>query len=423
MPTRIAIAVATLLCLAVCSLAPAADPAGQTAEWPQWQGPNRDNRSPDTGLLKQWPDGGPKLLLTIPGVGEGYSSPSISGGLIYTTGVIDGKQVVKAFDMDGTKKWEADNGPAFRGQYPGSRSTATIADGRVYVFSGIGQAGCFDATTGHEVWTLQVAKKTGGRVPTWGFAESLLIEGDKVICTPGGKDATVVALNAKTGRPIWQSEGLSDRAAYCSPVVTDLGKMRMITTMTVSGAVGLDAATGRPLWAYPHKTNYDVNATTPVVVGDEVYGTSGYGAGGFKLKLSASGSRVSAKQEWIEKKLDDHHGGVVLVDGYIYGSGDQNGRYWVCLDFATGDVKYVAPGVGKGSLTYADGMLYCLSERGTMGLAKADPSKHEVISQFRVPKGGGGSYWAHPVVIGGRLYLRHADKLFIYDVKGEQGAE
>jgi len=385
------------------------------AEWAQWQGPNRDNKSPDTGLLKQWPAGGPKILWTAKGLGIGFSTVAVSEGMIYCTGIRDRTDVIRAFDMNGRDKWTAENGPGWMGDYPGARATPTIDDGLLYVLSGRGRLGCFDAKTGTEKWAVQVTSKFRGRVPTWGYAESVLVDGEKVICTPGGPRAGVVALNKKTGATVWTATGSSDKPGYCAPIVFEHGGVRQIATMTANEAIGIAPETGNVLWRYPHKTSYDVHATSLVFHKGSIYGTSGYGSGGFKLDLKVVGGKVQVTEKWTDKNLDDHHGGIVLLDGYIYGPDHR--RSWVCLDFETGALKYKVRGVGKGSLTYAEGMLYCFSERGTMGLVKATPTGHEVISKFRVPSGGRGRYWAHPVVIGGRLYVRHADNLYAYDVK------
>jgi len=385
------------------------------ADWAQWQGPLRDNKSPDTGLLKKWPAGGPKLLWTGRGLGGGYSTVAIADGMIYTTGMVSGQDTIRAFDMDGKDKWRVKNGPGWKGDKPGSRATPTIDDGLLYVLSGMGRLGCFDAKSGKEKWAVQVTSKFGGRVPKWGYAESVLIDGEKVICTPGGPRAAVVALNKKTGTTIWATTGSSDGASYCPPIVFELGGIRQIATMTVNGAMGVAPETGKVLWRYRHKTDWDVHATSLVFHNGSIYGTSGYGSGGFKLDLKVAGGKVQVTKKWTDKNLDDHHGGIVMLDGYIYGPDSR--RSWVCLDFNTGALKYKTRGVGKGSITYADGMLYCFSERGTMGLVKATPTGHQVVSSFKVPRGGRGLYWAHPVVIDGRLYVRHAENLYAYDVK------
>ena len=401
---------AVVVALLIFSIAGAED----AANWPRFHGPNLDNKSPDTGLLKSWPEGGPKLLKTVSGLGHGFSSPAIADGVIYITGIVDGKQQIKAVGMDGSEKWTVTNGPGWTKGHPGARCTPTVVGERLYVLSGHGQVGIFDAKTGASEGKIQLREKFGGKAPSWGFSECLLVDGDLLICTPGGSGAAVVAYNTKTGKLAWKTADSSDQASYCAPVAFDLDGVRQIATMTATEAIGIDARTGGVLWRYGHRNRHKVNATPMIFKDGLIYGTSGYGLGGFLLDIRGASGGKRLKAEWTDKALDNHHGGCVMLDGHVYGSSSK-GR-WVCLDFKSGDVKYRTRGVGKGSLTYADGMLYCLSERGTMGLVKADPKRHEVVSRFKVPKGGRGPYWAHPVVIGGRLYLRHSDKLFIYDV-------
>jgi outer membrane protein assembly factor BamB len=405
----------------VATTRPVEPPAA--ANWPQWHGPNRDNKSPDRGLLKQWPAGGPKLAATLSGLHMGYSSPVIVDGKIYTTGVHEGRLVIQAFDGAGRRKWDADGGPAYAKRFAGSRSTPTVIDGRLYVLSGTGQVGCFEAATGREVWTVQIREKFKGRGPVWGYAESVLVNGGKVICSPGGPEAALVALHAKTGRLAWRT-AFDDEASYGSAILREHAGQRQILTMTAKYAVGVDPTDGQLLWSHLHGGKRGAGhmaACTMVFLDGGLYCSVGHGIGGRKLDLQRSEKtgRFDAVQVWVDKNLDNLHGGLVLVDGHIYGSRffpSKRGG-WVCLDFKTGRMKHIAKGVGRGAVTYADGMLYCLSTKGTMGLVKAEPARHEVISSFRVPTGGEGPYWAHPVVIGGRLYVRHADKLFVYDVR------
>lgn len=405
----------------VCGVLVATAAAALAAEanWPQWQGPARDNKSTETGLLRQWPEGGPKLLWKATGLGsKGFSSVAIADGLIYTTGVASPKSkddMITALDLSGDTKWQMKNGPAFLTSHGGTRATPTIDDGLLYVLSGTGRLVCFDAKTGVEKWAVQVAEKLGAKLPTWGYAENVLIDGQNVIATPGGSKGAVVALNKKTGETIWTSD-LVDGASYCSPVAIELGGVRQIVTMTAGGAVGLDAATGKLLWQRPQKVEYDMHSAVPVFLNGGLYFTSDYDGGGFKIDLALVDGKWKVTEKWEDKNLDNHHGGVLMLDGCIYGYGNTGG--WVCLDFATGQVKWKTKALAKGSLTYADGMLYCYTEdNGTMALVKATPAGFEIISKFVVPKGGINEYWAHPVVCGGRLYVRHSDTLYCYDIQ------
>ena len=387
--------------------------AGASGDWPQFRGPNRDGLSTETGLLKKWPQNGPKLLWTARGCGQGYASVAVADGLIYTTGNFGGTAKIVAFGLDGSQQWTADSGKAWTGSYPGSRGTPAVDGGMVYAASGKGDVTCVDAKSGRKIWSHNIISKFGGRNIGWGLSESPLIDGDNLIVCPGGRTA-VVALNKRSGSTVWTCTGVNENPGYASPIVVEYGGLRQIVTMTGKSAIGVDAKSGKLLWKRAHITKYDGNIPTPVYDNGHIFIDSGYGKGGALLKLSVSGSRASVREVW-QTPMDNHHGGVILVDGYLYGTSSRG--QWQCLDFRTGRQMHAERGVGKGSVTYADGMLYCLSEGSTMGLAKATPDGHRVISQFRLPRGGGGKSWAHPVVAGGRLYVRHADALFAFDIK------
>ena len=398
--------------------------AGQSEEWPQFHGPTRDNKSTETGLLKKWPDGGPKLLWTASGLGKGYSSVSIADGLIYTAGKIEKQTFVFAFDTAGRPKWKVASGASWVAgknmrwamRYDGSRATPTIREGTAYHVSGQGRLTAFSAQDGREVWTMDLLEQFDAKCPKYGICESVSIDGDKLICCPGGTKGYMVALDRKTGKLIWANTEIKDPVGWCSALILELGGLRQIITMSAKAVFGVDVNTGKLLWRVEHGNVRNNNATDPIFNDGYVYASSGYGGGSILVKLTAAEAGIQAEKVWSSKLLDNHHGGVVLVDGHLYGSG-HNSKGWFCLDFMTGEKKYQEP--GKGSLTYADGMLYCMSEKGLMSLVEATPSARKVVSSFQVPKGGEGAHWAHPVICGGRLYVRHADKLFVYDVKGK----
>ncbi len=383
--------------------------------WPRFLGPRGDNISPDTGLLKQWPKAGPQLLWTAKGLGEGYSSVTLAGGRIVTAGNRDDQTVVTALHMDGKILWQTPNGPAWTGSHPGTRGTPTIDGERVYHESPLGQLVCLDAASGSVLWTRNILKDFEAKNIEWALAESVLIDGQRVICCPGGKAASVAALDKVSGKTVWTTPSTGDLAGYATPVLADWQGLRMILTMNQRALIGVNADTGELLFRHPHQTSYDVNATAPIFHEGRVFITSGYGSGSEMLRLVVSGNKVALEPVWTSKDLDNHHGGVVLYQGYLYGSSYQ-GR-WVCLEWATGKRMYVARGVGKGSLTVADGMLFTLSESRDMGLVPATPAEHQVASRFKVPSGGSGPSWAYPVVCGGRLYVRHADCLYAYAVR------
>ena len=390
--------------------------AGNAAEWPQFHGPRRDNLSTETGLLKQWPPDGPKLLWTAKGIGHGFSTVAIAGGLIYTAGNVGPDTVITALDLDGKTQWTAKNGPADKHDRPGTRSTPTLDGDRLSHENGDGDLACLDAKTGKPIWSLNILKKFGGQSPKWGMAESPLIDGGKLICVPGGVNAGMAALDKMTGETLWVCKETTERPGYASPIAIEFGGVRQYVTMMERSVVSVRADTGKLLWRQPHVAFADETVSTPVFH-DRYVVVSTLGPGGTQcIELNADGGAVTAKQAWQTNVLNNHHGGAILLDGYVYGS--NVGSKWVCLDLKTGKMAHAGDGVGKGSLTYADGMLYTYSEKdGTVGLVKATPEGHNVISRFRIPGGGQGPCWAHPVVCGGRLYLRHGDFLYCYDIQ------
>lgn len=404
-------------CILGAALAVAAA-AGGAAEWPQFHGPRRDNLSTETGLLRQWPAEGPKLLWTAKGLGHGFSTVAIAGGLIYTTGNIGPDTVITALDLAGKPQWTAKNGPADKHDRPGARSTPTVDGDRLYHEGSHGDLACLEAKTGKALWSLNLLKKFGGRSPQWGLAESPLVDGNKLICVPGGPEAGVVALDKMTGETVWVCKETTEKPGYASPVAIEFGGVRQYVTMMQKSVVSVRADTGKLLWQAPHVAFADETVSTPLFH-DRFVVVSTLGPGGTQcFELSGQGDAIAAKKAWQTNVLNNHHGGVLLLDGYVYGS--NVGSKWVCLDLKTGKMAHAGDGVGKGSLTYADGMLYTYAENGgEVGLVKATPQGHEAASRFRVPKGGSGPCWAHPVVCGGRLYLRHGDFLYCYDVQAK----
>lgn len=387
----------------------------QAADWPQFRGPNRDGKSAETGLLQQWPEQGLTPAWILEGLGDGYSSVSVAGGVIYTTGMVsDSKEgVISAIDLAGSILWQANYGLDWSAMHPGSRSTPTIDGGRVYELSGVGRLLCLDAKTGKPLWERDLVREFGGETPMCGFAEAPLIHGNTVICTPGGTDAALVALDKVTGKTVWTSTGFSDQSAYCSPILIERGGICLVVTITARNVVAVDAGAGKPVWLYP----FDINAqdpnhsVAPVYEDGKLYVTSGHRDGGQMLDLSPDGRTVTPG--WSDDVLNTLSGGLVLVDGYVYGSSSK-GR-WVCLDINTGQVMYENRGVGMGSVLYADGMLYCYSDKGALGLVRATPQSPGVISSFKITQGEG-PHWAHPVIADGRLYIRHGQFLMAYDV-------
>ncbi|MBN1910955.1 MAG: PQQ-binding-like beta-propeller repeat protein [Pirellulales bacterium] len=399
--------------------------AAQQASWPRFHGPKYDNISPDRGLLKEWPDGGPKLLWTAKGLGEGYSGVSVADGMIYTSGNLDGQSTIFALDMQGNIRWKKPNGRAWdgpeAGSYAGTRSTPTIDGPRVYDESPRGDLSCFDAKTGRRIWEMNILNQFRSRNIKWALAESVLIDGNHLICCPGGPETAVVALDKMTGKTVWKSPSADgDLAGYASPRLAEYKGLRMVLTMTQEALIGVNADSGDLLFRYLHPTKYKVNATMPLYHDGHIVISSGYATTGTeKLKLDVQGKKASVSKVWHCPKLDNHHGGIILLDGYLYGSAHEANRgRWMCVNWKSGQVEYSDRGVGKGSLTCADGMLYTMSEKRDVGLVEPTPTDHRLVSRFKLPSGGEGPTWAHPVVIGGRLYLRHGEFLYCYDVRG-----
>jgi outer membrane protein assembly factor BamB len=393
--------------------------SARAADWPQFRGINRDGKSAETGLLKTWPAEGPKLLWTAKGCGVGFGSPAIAGGLVCVTGDVGGKGSLVVFDTDGKFKQAipfARNNPKDQNGAHGTRSTPTIEGGMIYVSAPFGELTCFDANTLQKKWEVNVQTQFKGQVPAWEYSDSPLIDGNNVIIAAGGPDATIVALDKAGGQTVWTSKGLSDGASYSSCIKVTVDGVPQIVTMTAAGLVGVSAGDGKFLWRYDRPSNKTANCPTAVAEGSRVFAASGYGSGGGAVDLKGAGGAVTAKEAWQTKDMNCHHGGYVLVDGFIYGN---NGGGWACLDWKTGQTKYKENGVGKGSVIYADGMLYCLSEKGgTVGLSPATSGGLKIVSQFNIPKGGQGMVWAHPAISDGRLYIRHGDFLYCYDIKG-----
>jgi outer membrane protein assembly factor BamB len=364
--------------------------------------------------MKQWPNSGPAELWSCEGLGEGFSSVAVAGGVVYTCGMIGREGYLFAIDSQGKVKYKVDYGPEWdkAGSSPGTRTTPTIDGERVYLMSGQGRLACYNAADGKRTWYVDTLKKFGGHNIQWGIAESVLIDGDKVICTPGGKDAAVVALNKKTGQILWTSKGLSQSSAYCSPILVERGGKRLIVTLVEKALVGIDAATGQVCWTVPHPVSYDIQAVSPLCKDGMIFVSNGYRHGSLGFALSVDGTSV--EQKWTEKSLDIHHGGAVLVDGRVHGA-STNGR-WIGLDLTTGKVVFSDKLVGKGSVICADGMLYGYGESGKVGLIRIKPDGYELVSSFKVKKGGS-EHWAHPAISDGRLYIRHGDTLMCYDIK------
>ena len=383
--------------------------------WPQFHGPRRDNRATESQLLHRWPEGGPRRLWTACDLGHGFASLSIADGLIFTAGNIGERTVITALDLNGQLRWRTDNGKAWSNPVAGARGTPTVEGDRLYHENAWGDLVCLDTRTGRRLWGLNILERFGGQNITWGLSESVLIDGNHVICCPGGQTA-VAALDKKTGEPVWKSASAGDAPGYASPALGEHRGLRLIFTLTSQAVIAVNADTGTLMWRYPHATPFGENILMPIFYDGHLF-ISTRTTGSVLLALTVDGNRCRIREVWRSKDLDNQHGGTILLSGHLYGSGhvNTNGK-WACLDWKTGRTAYLERGVGKGSLTYADGHFYMVSESGTVGLVRARPERYDLISKFEMPRGGKGHCWAHPVVCGRRLYLRHGDLLHAYDV-------
>jgi outer membrane protein assembly factor BamB len=390
--------------------------ADKAPSWPEFHGPGRSNLSPETGLLKKWPEGGPKLLWKFSQSGGGYSGVSIAEGMIFTAGDFDDVEMVLALDTSGKLLWKSPNGESWSGASPGSRTTPTYDDGLLYHLNALGRLACFEARSGKERWAADLRERFGAQWGVWGLAENLVIEGDKVLCMPGGPKGRVVALDKKTGNTVWVNNDVQEGAAYCSPVVVTYQGVRQLLTMTQKSVLGVDVATGKLVWSAPFVPKSPQNALTPVFRDGYVFVACGHWSGGTVMKIDPE--TRTAKTVWYRKDLDNCHGGALLVDNRLYGcSCRMGGNQLYCVDFLTGKDIKLDKTLGKVGIAAAEGMIYAINHRGTMSLLAMTPDGFEMVSKFELKKKPDNSYLAHPVICGGRLYLRCDGDLFAYDIR------
>jgi outer membrane protein assembly factor BamB len=394
----------------------------RAADWPQWRGPNRDGKSADTGLLKEWPADGPKPAWKATGLGKGYAGVSTAGGRLFTMGDKDGTGWLIALDSaDGKILWSVKVGSAGAPDppgwsYPGPRCTPSVSGDLVFAVDAWGEMVCVTAADGKEQWRKHFAKDFGGKPPTWGFSESPLVDDDRVVVTPGGSRGAMAALDKKTGGVLWQSKDFTDDAHYSSVIPADIGGTRQYVQLTAASVVGISAQDGTVLWKAPRKGNVAV-IPTPIVDGDLVYVTSGYGIGCNLFKVTPNAGTFSAEQVYANKFMANHHGGVIKVGEHLYGYSDSRG--FACQNFQTGEIVWAEKEkIKKGCVSYADGALYCREEdTGTMILLNASPAGYQEKGRFLQPDRAKENAWPHPTIANGRLYLRDQDLLLCYDIK------
>jgi len=378
----------------------------------KWRGVNSSGIYSVDKLLPQWPADGPQIIWSFDKLGQGFSSPAFANDKIYINGMIDGQAVLFVLDQNGKELQQFKYGKEFDTSYPGTRSTPTIVGDLAYLFTGHGKITCLNLTSGKVVWEKDCLANYDATNITWGYTETLLVDGDKLFVTPGGKTNNVMALNRMTGEIIWSCPGLGELSAYCTPLLIKLPNRQLLVTHTFGNVLGIDAATGKMLWNFGHPNQWAVHPNTPIYHEGGLFVFSGYGQGGEKLKLNADGSSVT--KEWEIKSFDSRQGGAVLINGYLYGSGDKD-RSWQCIDWKTGDQKYSSTEMGKGVSIAANDKLIGYSEKGELFMAEADPTAFKIISKTKVTLGAE-QHWAHPVINKGILYVRHGNVLIAYKI-------
>jgi outer membrane protein assembly factor BamB len=380
----------------------------------QWRGPNRDGIYNEKGLLKKWPDKGPDLLWHFDQLGEGHSSPAVTSKGIFITGMTDGKGSIFALDPAGKLLWKKEYGPEWTESHSGVRSTPLVVNDKLYFLTAFGQLFCMNCTDGKTVWSLDLVKQYGAENITWGMTENLLFDNNVLYCTPGGKDAALVALDINTGKQIWKSKPNGEKSAYCSPMIIKLPASKLIVTIMQYSIIGFDASNGTQLWKSDFAMDPDVHPNTPVYRDGYLLCASGYGLGSKMLKVSADGTSVT--EVWTNTTCDPKMGGVVVLNDRIYGTGDRNRKFF-CLDWKTGKEIFSTRNLAPANLIANDGLLYVYSESGKVSLVEPKTDELNIISSFSVPYGAD-PHWAHLVIKDKKLYVRHGTSLMVYTIAG-----
>jgi outer membrane protein assembly factor BamB len=401
--------------------------SGYTQNIVEFRGENRSGTYPSVNLLKSWPKQGPTQILKLTGFGKGYSQPIVADRKIYLTGIKhDTLDVLSVYNFNGELLWEKAYGRAWIRTYPESRSTPTYFDKKIYTLSGTGQLSCFDAGTGQTIWKVDASEKYKGEIYKHGEAEAPLVFGDLVVYTTGGEENTMVALNKDTGSLVWKAKSHGGPKSYASPVLIDFNGKKIIITQTSKNLIGINAENGEVLWSYDlfqyHKeeSGKGAQANPPIYFNGEIFVASGYNHPGMLFSIARDSNSVEVK--WMNENIDTHHGGDVLIGGNLYGANWQDNARgnWVSVNWETGKTNWEQKWINKGSVVSADGMLYFFEEKtGNVALVEPNPEKLEIVSSFRI-SGGDGPYWAHPSIYDGKLFIRHGDVLFVYNLKANE---
>ncbi len=408
-------------CSALCAAtaANAADGLIATSQpdWPQWRGIRRDAIADEKGLLQAWPAGGPKLLWKIKGLGTGWSSPIVVGQRIFITGDIDDDLVIFAFDLAGRPIWTAKNGQAWTGSYPGSRACCCYSAGRLYHLNAHGRLVCLEADTGNEVWSSDICERFEAKNITWALSECLLVDGSHVIVTPGGKQALMAALDTADGSTVWTTPALGDDlTSYSSPILFQFADRRVIANCSSAHGFAVDAENGELLWTVPLKNPHKVNVSTPIYHHGSIFFVTPYAEEGRLYRLRVDDRTMVADEAW-RSPLDTVTGSGVVVNDVLYAAGYRKNKWWMGIDWQTGETRCQLKDLTSGSAIFADGRLYCLDERGAVGLLIPGPDRLEVAGRFQLVQEPVQDAWTHPVLLHGRLFLRYHDSLSCYDVR------
>jgi len=381
-------------------------------DWPQWRGPRRDGISDEKGLLASWPDDGPRLMWKVDGLGRGWSSPIVVGGRLYVTGDVGDDLIVFAFDTSGTLQWRAKNGESWTGSFPGARACCAFSDDRLYHMNAHGRLACLETESGKERWAVDVLDRFVARNITWAISECVLVDGPRVIVTPGGKKALMAALDKRDGQTVWMTEPLGDdRATHSSAILFRHAGRRLIANCSSAHGFGVDAGSGELLWRVPLKNRYGTNVATPMYGSGGVFYVTPYAELGRLYALRLNGQGIDADHVWTSP-LDTVTGCAVLVDGTLFAAGYRKSKWWFGVDWQTGETKFEFKDFTTGAPIFADGRLYCLDERGNVGLLKPATDGPEVVGRFRLIPDRVRDAWAHPILFDGRLYLRYHDSLW-----------
>jgi outer membrane protein assembly factor BamB len=391
--------------------------ASPEPDWPQWRGLRRDGISDEKGLLSSWPQGGPELLWKIDNLGKGWSCPIVVRERLYITGDVGDDLVVFAFDCNGNLQWQVKNGKAWKGPYPGARACCAFSEGLLYHINAHGRLACLNAVSGQELWAVDILERFSAENITWALSECLLVDGPRVIVTPGGRKALMAALDKRSGQTIWTTEPLGeDRTSHSSPILFRHAGRRLIACCSSAHGFGVDADTGELLWTIPLKSPYGVNTATPVYGSGSVFYVTPYAELGRAYRLSVDRKGITPEHIWTSQ-LDTVTGGAVLVNDTLFAAGYKKSKWWFGVDWHTGRTKYELKDLTTGAAIYADRRLYCLDERGMVALLKPGTNGLEIVGRFSLVTDRVRDAWVHPVLHDGRLYLRYHDTLWCYDVK------